>query len=210
MSGIEIVAILGSSGGGKSTMAKYLSEYHGFERVRFAQPLKDMLMCMGLTPEQVDGPQAIREQPIDLLCGKSPRFAMQKLGTEWRDMIGKGLWAKITRSRISDAIKAGKTRFVIDDMRFPHEAEMFREIGCVIWAVRRPCVEPSRWSLIYSRLPLGRFLRSLFMVLFEWRTYHISETAWFKIERDAEIDNTGTLEDLYDNADRLVKGLEDG
>lgn len=202
MTGIRIIAVLGSSASGKSTTAQYLVEKHGFTRVRFAQALKDMLVCAGLTKEQVDGPQEVREQPLDLLCGKTPRYAMQTLGTEWRDMIGKELWANIARSRISDMIANGVTNIVIDDMRFLHEAAMFREIGCEIWAVRRPDVEPSRGALFFAHLPIPKFVRALAHVLFGLHSAHVSETEWFKIERDIEIMNTGTLDDLYTAIER--------
>jgi dephospho-CoA kinase len=205
MSGIQIVAVLGSSAAGKSTVAQYLVERHGFTRVRFAQPLKDMLMSIGVTREQVDGPQSIRERPSELLCGRSPRYAMQMLGTEFRDLIDRTLWARITRKRITDLIAQGFTKFVIDDMRFPHEAEMFREIGAVIIAVRRPEVEPTKFQRIWSRVPMPKIVRTFARLLFDIKTFHISETAWFGIERDTDLDNTGSLDDLYHSVDGIVE-----
>lgn len=205
MSGIQIICVLGSTEAGKSTVAQRLVERHGFTRVRFAEPLKDMLITMGLTREQVDGPQAIRARPSKLLGGKSPRYAMQMLGTEFRDLIDKLLWARITRKRITDAIQRGVTKFVIDDMRFPHEAEMFREIGAVIIAVRRPCMEPTRFQRIWSRLPVPKIIRDVAAMVFEIKSFHVSETAWFGIERDQDIDNTGSLADLYSSIDGIVE-----
>lgn len=204
MAGIDIIAVLGSSKSGKSTIAQRLVERHGYTRVRFAQPLKDMLVCLGLTREQVDGPQEVREQPCDLLCGRTPRYAMQTLGSEWRDLIDKRLWSRITRKRINDMIAIGLTRFVIDDMRFLHEAEMFREIGARVIAVRRPEVEPTRWQRLWSRLPVPRFVRLIARLAFGWRFFHVSETEWFKIEPDEEIVNTGTLDDLYHAIEGIV------
>ena len=205
MSGIQIIAVLGSSKAGKSTAAQRLVSHHGFQRVRFAQPLKDMLMCMGLTKEQVDGPQEVRETPIDLLCGRTPRYAMQKLGSEWRDMIDRSLWARITRKRISDDIAKGVTKFVIDDMRFSHEADMFREIGCEIIAIHRPDVEPTRVERAWSRLPMFQIVRDVARLVFDVRSFHISETEWFKIEPDLRIANTGSLDDLYSSIDGMVE-----
>lgn len=204
VSDISILALIGSSASGKSTVAQRLVERHGYTRVRFAQPLKDMLICLGLTPEHVDGPQCVRERPIDLLCGKSPRYAMQTLGTEWRDMIDRRLWAKVTRKRISDLLVEGITKFVIDDMRFPHEAEMFREIGCVIVAIRRPELEPTRVQRIWSSLPVGSTARGLARIAFRLRSFHKSETEWFKIKPDTTVMNTKTLDDLYHSIDGIA------
>lgn len=201
---ISILAVLGSAKSGKSTTAQYLVDHHGYTRVRFAQTLKDMLRAMGLSGEQIDGPQAIRETPSDLLCGKTPRYAMQTLGTEWRDMIDKRLWARIARKRVSDLIASGVTKIVIDDMRFPHEAELFDEIGTTIIAIRRPEVEPSAWQRRLSFLPLPPFVRSILYLLFGWRAVHRSEIEWFNIEADHEIRNEGTLCDLYASIERIV------
>lgn len=194
---ISIIAVIGASGSGKSTAAQHLVDRHGYTRIRFAQPLKEMLMTLGLTREQVDGPQELRNQPADILCGRSPRYAVQKLGTEWRDMIDKQLWARITRKRVSDLIASGVTKIVIDDMRFAHEAEMFREIGCQIIAVRRPCVEPTPRQRFFAHLPVSKLTRALALLIFDIHLPHISEIEWFKIEPDVTIQNTGTLAALY-------------
>lgn len=204
MSDIQIIAMLGSSSAGKSAAAARLVERHGFQRVRFAAPLKDMLVVMGLTRAQVDGPQCTRECPSDLLGGKTPRYAMQMLGTDFRDLIDRSLWARITRKRVADAIVKGHTKFVIDDMRFLHEADMFREIGCKIIAIRRPSVEPTKFQLVWSRFPIPKFMRVLCALAFDIRSFHISETEWFRIGRDMDVDNDGSLDDLYTAIDGAV------
>src|ERR1035437_1428336 len=126
-----IIGIAGHSGSGKSAAAAILVQ-HGFMRQRFAQPLKDMLKAAGLTDEHCDG--NLKEQPCDLLGGKSPRHAMQTLGTGWgRDMIHPDLWIILWRAR---AIKSPLV--VVDDVRFHNEAAAIRDLGGVIWRVNRP------------------------------------------------------------------------
>jgi hypothetical protein len=186
-------------------VAQYLVAEHGFTRFRFAEPLKDMLVTLGLTREQVDGSLTAKMTPSDLLCGKTPRHAMQTLGTEWRDMIDKRLWANITKHRVAEFIEAakhtGKDKIVIDDMRFPHEAELMRDLGITIVAIRRPEVEPSRTGVTLSTLRVPSFVRSLMHLLFGIKTIHRSETEWFKIEPDFTVPNRGTVADLYDRID---------
>lgn len=122
----RVVALTGAAGSGKSTAADYLIRHHGYERVKFAGPLKDMMRAIGLGDEQIEGGE--KEEPNNLLCGKTPRYAMQTLGTEWgRNCMGDDFWVKLWRSRA-----AQHSRVVVDDLRFPNEAEAVRSLGGVI------------------------------------------------------------------------------
>lgn len=130
-----IVAFTGLAGSGKSTAAAYLVKRHGYERVRFAGPLKAMMAALGCTPEQIDGSE--KELPCDLLGGKSPRHAMQTLGTEWgRDLITPDLWIRAWQAAVAK-VPAG-VPIVVDDCRFPNEGEAVRAAGGVIVRIERP------------------------------------------------------------------------
>lgn len=121
-----IIGFAGRAGAGKTTAAQHLVQHHGFERVRFAGPLKAMMRALGCTEEEVDG--ARKEMPCDLLGGRTPRQAMQWLGTEWgREMIAPDLW-----TRAWEYAAAGKPRVVVDDVRFPNEVEAVRRLGGVV------------------------------------------------------------------------------
>jgi hypothetical protein len=63
--GHQIIAFTGLAGSGKSTAAKHLCTRHGFERVRFAGPLKDMMRALGLTEREIEGDR--KESPCALL-----------------------------------------------------------------------------------------------------------------------------------------------
>lgn len=123
-----IIAFTGPAGCGKSTAALHLVVSHGFTRMRFAEPLKAMLRTLGLSHDEVDGPA--KEMPCHLLCGKTPRWAMQTLGTEWgRDLIGSDLWVRAWRNAQA-SIKGG---VVVDDCRFPNEVEAIQaERGLIV------------------------------------------------------------------------------
>ncbi len=130
-----IVAFTGLAGSGKSTAAAHLVHCHGFQRVRFAGPLKAMLAALGLTSEQIDGSE--KETPCDLLGGKTPRYAMQTIGTEWgRDLIASDLWIRAWKAAVAK-VPAG-VPVVVDDCRFPNEAEAVRAAGGVIVRIDRP------------------------------------------------------------------------
>lgn len=126
-----VIALTGLAGSGKSTASKYLVEKHGYQLVKFAGPLKDMLRSIGLSEEQIEG--SLKEEPCEWLQGKTPRQAMQTLGCEWgRDCIGPGLWTELWVRRVNLIISEGG-RVVVDDCRFPNEAAEVRSLGGVVW-----------------------------------------------------------------------------
>lgn len=132
-----IIALIGPKSSGKSTVARYLVKKYGFVRHPFAAPLKNMLRAIGLRDAHVDG--ELKEMPTNLLCGQTPRHAMQMLGTEWgRNLIDPDLWVAAWRNTMPEG------NIVIDDMRFPNEHKFItEEIGGKIIAVRRPGYEYS-------------------------------------------------------------------
>lgn len=127
-----LIGLCGPAGSGKSTAALHLVEHHGFTRVRFAGPLKAMMRALGCTEEEVDG--ALKEAPCALLGGRTPRQAMQWLGTEWgRQMIAPDLWLRAW------AAEANRYRLVVcDDVRFPNEEAAIRSRGGIIVRIECP------------------------------------------------------------------------
>lgn len=126
-----VVALAGLAGSGKSTASKYLVEKHGYQLVKFAGPLKDMLRAIGLGEGHIEG--AHKETDLAMLSGHTPRHAMQTLGTEWgRKCMGEDFWTNLWRSRVDGALAFGG-RVVVDDCRFPNEADEVRKLGGVVW-----------------------------------------------------------------------------
>jgi hypothetical protein len=123
----RLIAFAGQMGSGKSYAADYLCREFGYTRVKFASPLKDMLRTLGLTETHIEG--ELKNKPCELLCGKTPRWAMQTLGTEWgRDLIGNGLWGNIWQQRVEALLRQNRP-VVVDDCRFKDEAERVRRMG---------------------------------------------------------------------------------
>jgi hypothetical protein len=132
----RIIALVGNAGAGKSTVADYLIAEHGYQRVKFAGPLKAMLRAIGLDDEEIEGSR--KEQPCDLLCGKTPRHAMVTLGTEWgRDLIGVDFWAGLWEEEACAYLNGG-WNVVVDDCRFPNELAAVKRRGGVAWRIVRP------------------------------------------------------------------------
>jgi hypothetical protein len=129
-----IVGFAGRIGSGKSTAAAELSKTGGFQRVRFAGTLKKMMVTLGLSLDEIDGDR--KEKPCALLCGKTPRHAMQTIGTEWgRDLIGEDVWVNAWKHAVSKLPETANV--VVDDVRFANEAQAIRDMGGIVVLVER-------------------------------------------------------------------------
>lgn len=127
----RLIALVGLAGSGKSTAAQHLTTNHGYRVEKLAGPLKGMLRALGLTESHIEG--ELKEVPCDLLGGRTPRYAMQTLGTEWgRDLIHPSLWVNAWMDRARNGL------VVTDDCRFENEAEAVRRLGGIIVRVVRP------------------------------------------------------------------------
>jgi len=126
----RLIGLIGLKGCGKSTVAQWLCNDHGFHRLAFATPLKRMLEVI-IPAENLYGSK--KEEVIAWL-GCSGRHAMQTLGTDWgRQMISPTLWVDAL-ARNPEFLHG---RAVVDDCRFPDEAELIRSHGGEIWKIHR-------------------------------------------------------------------------
>lgn len=122
-----VIGLTGAAGVGKSAFARELVANYGFKRMALADPLK--LMLRGLLTSWgyneaacnywIDGDG--KERPCPALSYKTPRHAMQQLGTEYgRQGIGGEVWVNHLLKRIETSDEA---RIVVDDIRFDNEAD---------------------------------------------------------------------------------------
>lgn len=131
----RLIAFTGLAGSGKSTAAAALGE-QGWMRVKFADVLKNMLRAFyhSCGVDDVDYIEAriegsLKEEPCHFLRGRSPRHAMQTLGTDWgRNCIAPDLWVRAWQYRASSFLHQG-IDVVTDDCRFANEAEAVRSMG---------------------------------------------------------------------------------
>jgi hypothetical protein len=133
------IALCGLAGSGKSTAADYFVSRHGYKRLSYAAPIKRMMRALLIeagaslveTIEMTDG--KLKELPTSYLCGHSTRYAMQTLGTEFgRNIIGQDIWRRILLNKVSEF-----PRVVVDDLRFPNEAESLKAEGFIIVRIIR-------------------------------------------------------------------------
>lgn len=121
----KLIGFAGPAGAGKTTACVIIMERFGAVKVSFADPLRAMMHFIGVDPHDRDG----KELPNMILCGKSPRYAMQTLGTEWgRDTIGEELWVRSWISRQA-MVRAHGKHVVCEDVRFPNEVDAIKSQG---------------------------------------------------------------------------------
>lgn len=124
----KVIVLTGQAGSGKSTIAAQLAT-QGYATVKFAGPLKAMLRALGLTDAEIEG--VLKEKPCPLLGGRTPRHAMQTLGTEWgRNLIAPDLWVVAWQHAVRGVLSSGG-RVVVDDCRFRNELAAAMEMGGV-------------------------------------------------------------------------------
>ena len=131
----RLIAFTGPAGAGKSTAADALVE-DGWVRVKFADPLKNMVRAFyrscgieddAFIESRIEG--AYKEEPDPFLKGRTPRHAMQTLGSEWgRDLIHPEIWIEAWRQRVL-LMAHRDLDIVVDDCRFPNEADAVRNLG---------------------------------------------------------------------------------
>ena len=131
----RLIGVTGKARAGKDTIGLYLSVEHRFRRESFAAPLKHGIQIMfGLGDEHVNG--EFKEDVIPWL-GRSPRYLMQTLGTEWgREIVDQDVWLKIAQQKWI-ACQEADVDMVVTDVRFENEAAWIREEGDLIHVMRR-------------------------------------------------------------------------
>lgn len=207
-----IIGIVGLIGSGKDTIASHLVKNYSYERYSWAMPLKDITarlfgwnrdMLEGTTSEQRDQ-REIQDDWWSSKLGKnwSPRSALQYMGTEvMRNALHTDIWVLAGQHWI-----AGKSNVVIPDTRFPNEITAIREMGGVIWNVRRSnvpdwCAALTGYKAEYTAhtsWDVDNFMKSTYPAV------HASEYSWHGADFDAVIPNDGSVQDLEYLIDALL------
>ena len=103
------IAIYGKSGSGKTTVAQYLAERHGFVRCHLGA------RCRELALE---------------LFGMDSKDVLNRLSDSLRD-IDEEVWIKAAANTLNPS-----KNNVIDGIRFPHDFDFFRARSFSLWRVR--------------------------------------------------------------------------
>lgn len=181
-----IIGLSGKSGAGKTTLAQMIEREFGYTRVSFADGVKEevkaFLLASNLDVEDKNlwGTQADRNMVIPGYNGKTYRELLQWWGTDYRRRFyGEDYWTQQLMKKMSDGGK-----YVIDDMRFPNEADACKQLGGFVVRIHRPdLVEPPGIT-------------------------HVSETALDDYLFDRYVLNNGPLGRLFDQGRFIIWGLQ--
>jgi len=126
---------------GKTSIASYLNS-RGYRVVSFAAPVKavvhSFLGSAGFSYAQLDQILAAGKEQVIPELGVTLRHLYQTLGTEWgRTCVGPDVWMNCWRANATNYLSRG-IPVVCDDVRFPNEAALIRQLGGEVWCLTRP------------------------------------------------------------------------
>lgn len=202
-----IIGIIGNIGSGKDTIAEYLVSKYEYDRDSFAKPLKDAISAIFgwnrfLLEGQTKESREWREQVDEWWATRldiphlTPRWILQNWGTEvCRHGFHSDIWIASLEKRLSIT-----TKVVISDCRFNNEIDVLKQSGGKIIQVTRGM--SSHWekhevAAANGDLEAIQLLKELGI--------HESEWAWRSAKPDFVIVNNGTIEELYEDIDRIIK-----
>lgn len=148
-----IIGLCGKKGSGKDTAAQYLVDNYGYQRIGFADSLKESLANLFDIPiELIDDWKEPSEQAQVRLASRagihinlSWREFLQRYGTEaHRDVFGESFWVEQVLPYYSDEgkyVHLAKQKLVISDVRFPNEAARINTYGGFLVEIVRPSLD---------------------------------------------------------------------
>lgn len=209
-----IIGICGLIGSGKDTAADYLCNFHEFRRESFAGTLKDAIAAIfGWDRVMLEGrTKASREwrEQVDPWWAErlgipqlTPRYVLQHWGTEvCRRAFHDDIWI----ASVENKLRKTTDNVVISDCRFPNEISSIRSAGgLVIRTCRGPDPEWFRSAVIVNAGPTSNLSWASNTAMLKNYNVHVSETAWAGTVFDAELDNNGSIDDLYNSIKNLVE-----
>lgn len=181
----RIVAVCGLKRSGKDCFADAICATYGYEKIKIAEGLKDMLKVLfDFTDEQLE---TDAKDIVDPTLGVSPRKVMQFMGTEIMQheiqkllpTVGRNFWVnKLINKHIE---KHPHKKFVISDLRFYHEYER-------LLAYKPYIIRVERQSTLQS---------------YHGKCTHPSETEFIKIPVNNVFHNNDSIGHLQEHASKL-------
>jgi len=201
-----IIGICGLIGSGKGTVADILVDYHNFQKISFADKLKDgVAQVFGWDRSMLEGDtdrSRLWREKVDEYWTKetgreiTPRLVLQEFGTDCMRMgFYDGIWVSLVKKHMLDN---PHINYVIPDVRFPNEMTMIRELDGEVWQVRRG-EQPEWFSSAILDNTTGSNLMSDYDV-------HASEWKWVDTNDkfDNMLYNDSTLEALYSQVEQTL------
>jgi hypothetical protein len=190
---IKLIGLIGKARSGKDTVGKHIETYYNGKCYALADPIKDLAKTLFLfDEEQLYGS---KKEIVDERWGITPRQSFQIIGTNimqfaiygfMPDLLNKvpirQFWIKHFKewsTKFRNEFENKDKIIIVTDIRFPHEADMIKEMDGILIKIDRPGLDIS-----------GQQYK------------HCSETA--ELPFDYLVCNDSTLEKLYQNVDKIL------
>lgn len=211
-----IIAICGAKRSGKDVLAEHLVSKYNYERVSFAEPLKQAVKNLfNFDDDQVGigkDTGTDKKDIVDERWGITPRTALQFFGTEIMQEKIQEILPNVKRSFFANTlvnyiaakrdIDADK-RFVISDLRFLHEYEALfgipriRKSDIVVIRAVRP--EPAKAAEATEAVEVAKVTEAV-----EAAKAHISELEYIKIPYDIILINNSSIQNYIEKFDKIM------
>lgn len=137
-----------------------------------------MLASLGVDDRHLYGSPEDKTRPLDLLCGRSARYALQQLGTEWgRNLIGEDLWLNAWQHALETECDTDDV-VVADDIRFANEVNAIEDRGGLLICIVRGQSD-------FERIP--RHASEDFAALGPFNAIIVNAGSLFALERRLEL-----------------------
>lgn len=221
-----IIGLTGYKQSGKTSAAEILVKDHGFQEVRFAEPLKRMLInldpVVGATmdPDHCDCDDCYTANNGDVIhlsdlynwgfddedikmsrYGDEVRRLWERFGTEVMRAEDPNYWVRQAANKIEAEYHKGQTRFVVSDVRFPNEAEFiysYNRIGhaASVWNIARDEAVPEEGEPKHAAESYVGQLGEAITVVNNGSFQELDEAVTIALELTQRGGRAGTLDDL--------------
>lgn len=211
---MKIIGLCGFANSGKSTVAKYLIEKYGYQRLSFASAVKDVAAVTyswdrvkldGQTEEDRNWRETVDSLWSPLLGYVfTPRMALQQIGQGFRDIVHPDIWVNIIRLKLTKMPENSKVIF--DDVRYVNERATLKSLGTKMFVVHRS----DDYGILFPSPEHKRLWDDCIedVVLSSDRTdLHQSEWDWLRdptVANDPILQNRGSISALHEYIDALL------
>mgnify|MGYP003340526973 CR=1 FL=1 len=137
-----IIGLSGYARSGKDTVAQVLVEKYGFQRIAFADKIREFLYDLNPRLDHTLKDSLRLRDIVDVngwekaKIHKVVREYLQDIGVSARNVFGEEFWIKQALASMHTG------NVVITDVRFPNEARVIKKLDGELWRVIRPGILP--------------------------------------------------------------------
>jgi hypothetical protein len=210
----QIIGLIGFIGCGKGTVAQILVQNYNFRQDSFASSLKDVAASIfdwprylleGDTKESREWRELVDpwwEKELSI-PNFSPRLALQLMGTDvLRNHFHNDIWFLTLQNRYR---KVPDKSVVVSDVRFLNELGFIKKNNGILIRVNRGVLP--EWYSCAADANAGN-LDALEIMKSKYSHIHSSEWSLCGTVADFEINNNGTISDLYNEIEKCMKCIK--